>query len=75
MSLHGEGWKTKQIVHIPSYFQTWPVPGSEIVGSAELRKHKHENKTEGNLGRAGVFCSILAQGKSRELPTDPLFTI
>ena len=27
-----------------------PVPGSEIVGSAELRKRKHENKKGGNWG-------------------------
>ena len=27
-----------------------PVPGCEIVGSAELRKGKHENKTGGNWG-------------------------
>ena len=25
----------------------WPVPGSEIVGSAKLRKRDHENKTTG----------------------------
>ena len=28
----------------------WPVPGSEIVGSAKLRKRDHENKTGGNCG-------------------------
>ena len=32
---------------------TQPVPGSEIVGSAELRKRKHENKTGGNWGKRG----------------------
>jgi len=32
------------ILHIP----TEPVPGSEIVGPAELRSRKHENKTGGN---------------------------
>ena len=26
-----------------------PIPGSEIVGPAELRKRKHENKTGGNF--------------------------
>ena len=31
----------------------WPVPGSQIVGSAELRKRKHENKTGGNCERRG----------------------
>ena len=30
-----------------------PVPGSEIFGSAELRKRKHENKTGGNWGQKG----------------------
>ena len=34
---------------------TWPVPGSEIVGSAELRKHKHESKTGGKWGEQGPF--------------------
>ena len=28
----------------------WSVPGSEIVGSAKLRKCDHENKTGGNCG-------------------------
>ena len=28
----------------------WPVPGSEIVGSAKLGKRDHENKTGGNCG-------------------------
>ena len=30
-----------------------PVPGSEIFGSAELRKRKHENKTGGNWEEKG----------------------
>ena len=25
----------------------WPAPDSETVGSAKLRKHEHEKKTEG----------------------------
>ena len=29
------------------------VPGSEIFGSAELRKRKHENKTGGNWEEKG----------------------
>ena len=31
------------------------VPGSEIVGSAEVRKREHENKTGGNWGDQGPF--------------------
>ena len=31
------------------YMKLYPVPGSEMVGSAKLRKRKHENKTEGNF--------------------------
>ena len=31
------------------------VPGSEIVGSAEMRKREHENKTGGNWGDQGPF--------------------
>ena len=31
----------------------YPVPGSKMVGSAELRKRKHENKTGGNWGERG----------------------
>ena len=30
----------------------WPVPGSEIVGSAKLRKRDYENKTTGGNCRA-----------------------
>ena len=36
---------------MPKIFE--PVPGCEIVGSAELRKGKHENKTGGNWGEQG----------------------
>ena len=32
-----------------------PVPGFEIVGSAEVRKREHENKTGGNWGDQGPF--------------------
>ena len=38
--------------------KTQPVPGSEIVGSAELRKRKHENKTARQLF-AYLFLSRL----------------
>ena len=31
----------------------WPVPGSEIIGSAKLRKRDHENKTTGGNCRGG----------------------
>ena len=32
-----------------------PIPGSEIVGSAELRKHERENVTGGNFSHAFFF--------------------
>ena len=34
--------------------RTQPVPGSEIVGPAELRKREDENKTEGNWGEQAL---------------------
>ena len=54
--------KTKNCIHFTavseenerySLFRSWPVPGSEIVGSVELRKRKHENKAGGNWGEQG----------------------
>ena len=50
-------WKEKQLqTPFPAYHcfaifippRSWPVPGSEKVGSTELRKREHEKKTGGN---------------------------
>ena len=35
----------------------FPVSGSEIVRSAELRKRKHESKAGGNFSR-DFFCCV-----------------
>ena len=48
-SLRGRRFKGRgKGVFCAPHFSLLPVPGSEIVGSAELRKRKHENKTRGN---------------------------
>ena len=49
---------------ITERYKHLPVPGSEIVGSAKLRKREHENKTVGNWGekepksRAHIFACL-----------------
>ena len=43
----------------------WPVPGSEIVGSAKLRKRDHENKTTGGNCGMNMYCWIHANSKQR----------
>jgi len=44
------------MVYLISLHYMWPVPGSEMVGFAKLRKREHENKTGGN--HALIFSRV-----------------
>ena len=54
----------------------WPVPGSEIVGSAKLRKRDHENKTGGNYGATTPLFpdhTLLFSGGMRSFTHHPYY--
>ena len=45
-------WPFEKMKNVPSKLTGWPAPGSEVVGSTELRKREYE-KTGGKWGEEG----------------------
>ena len=45
-------------LRVPAFLNNWPLPSSEMIGSAKLRKREHENKTWWNWSHADIFAYL-----------------